>query len=974
MPSAPVFTQESRGLQISTPLPADAVLIERLTGHEDISELYEFELDLLLQPSLLPDSYDRGGDKKYLAFERLLGQEATVTLRVAGCPERSVHGLIARLAEGRTESGNGGRELVRCTAVLVPRLWLLTRRTFSRVFQGQTVPDVLKFYFETLWRLPYSFPRDPQRTYEKRPLCVQYQETDFDFVSRLMEEEGIRYHFTHASGGHQLVLRDDPLGHPVLPAPNPLPYAFYSAAPPNGAVITDWQTRGAVEPAEVKVRDFTLMLAGRSLMTPVKQAPDQVAVGQVTQKVKPAALRGVPDFGVAAGFAGRFDEVDRSGSAVPSWSDGVDGAADRAAVIRMQQAAGRSLTIEGSGTAAHMLPGHRFDLQGKEPATGQYLITRVEHTADQRGVYTPAGDGATVPYRNHFFGQPAALPYRPARTRAPQPVTHPTTATVVADPASVAPGGVACDKYGRVKVAFHWDAKDKWAGAESRCTCWLSVAQAWAGLQRGSFYIPRVGDEVIVSFLDGRPDRPVVTGSVHSMVTPPPFWDGGQDTVPNTVSGLRTATVGGGTDDYSMISVDDRKDNELVAIRANRDTSVYTKHDATANTDNDVTVQTGNDLTVKTGHNLTLRTGNNATNLVAVSQEEIVGYDGWMLGLKGLFTAGNFADVVPVPGNASYTYGGRLTSTIPMRTDITLGSLGSVFIDPLDYAFNKMMDASDLKTVLTAVGGKTDILYGNETRIMYGSLAKNFCLGQTMTSVLEWKASLTRLKVFSALHLACSAAAIFLPLAKAKASGTAAKVLGVVMTLNSLALTGVQVALKVYEKKQRITAVRTEIDQVRDFLNEKKDVAQETAGTVLKDRQDLSTYADALQAGKPGIHHHEVENQYGVQCGRYFLMSEGDVSVSSRSAVNQVAAETYSVAEKHTVAGENVITLVCGKSVVTMEKEQITLAVDRNCKIQIGKNKVALVCGSTSLEVTAAKITKLSQLIKQQSVSIQAQS
>src|SRR5262249_29220895 len=145
-------------------------------------------------------------------------------LQIAGCPTRYVHGIVAQLGEGFPLVERGDVAFVPVKAVLVPKLWLLTRRKFSRVFQEKTVKQVLESYFKDVWHLPYS-PTFLKRTYESRPLFVQYQESDFDFVSRLMEEEGIRYYFTHDRDCHTLVLRDDPMAHADVPAPTTLTFS-----------------------------------------------------------------------------------------------------------------------------------------------------------------------------------------------------------------------------------------------------------------------------------------------------------------------------------------------------------------------------------------------------------------------------------------------------------------------------------------------------------------------------------------------------------------------------------------------------------------------------------------------------------------------------------------------------------------------------------------------------------------------------
>ena len=522
----PTCDQQGRPLQIFTKLPENAVLIEKLTGTEGISELFQFELDLLLQPDLLPDSYKFSVPPKHY-FEDLLGQPAHVRIALPGRTNRVVHGIIARISEGTPLVGRGNVGLIRCRALLVPKLWLLTRRSFCRVFQAQTVPQILTTYLKDIWGLTCDLnvllppPEDPPKSpppepkYKPRNLCIQYQETDFDFLCRLMEEEGIRYYFTHSESDHTLVLSDATQVHPLCNPPLNIRYTNVVGGNRAAAAITDWEKSQAIEPMTYSVRDFSLLDSSK-LLNSSAALPDEVSIGPIKHKLKLDALSKVEVLDPQAGFASRFEA---DAEAVGKMTD----ESKRVAKIRAEQGACRSLAIEGKGDATQMLAGHYFILEGLESAAGPYFITRIEHHADYTSAYSgPAYSGPNeetpFAYRNQFRCLPLWLPYRPPTTQRETPIHYPITATVVGDsnpPADT--DKVVCDKYGRVKVQFHWNTAP---GGES--TCWLGVAQAWAGKQYGSFQIPRVGNEVIVSFLNGQRDRPVITGCVHDDQNLPP--------------------------------------------------------------------------------------------------------------------------------------------------------------------------------------------------------------------------------------------------------------------------------------------------------------------------------------------------------------------------------------------------------------------------------------------------------------------
>ena len=239
-------------------------------------------------------------------------------------------------------------------------------------------------------------------------------------------------------------------------------------------------------------------------------------------------------FAYPGAYAPRFDDIDGRGNARGKEMQKLHDDSERAARLRAQEAAAGSLRIEGAGSCAHFLPGHRFSLTHHFGGNGEYLLTRVEHTASIEGAYTSGDDASPARYENRFQAIPAALPFRPRRI-TPRPCIDGVQTATVTGPTN-AP--ICIDLYGRVKIKFHWDRSGPSDGASS---CWVRVAQTWAGPGYGAFFWPRVDHEVVVSFEYGDPDRPLITGSVYNDSNMPPF------PLPanQNMTGIKSSSMGG---------------------------------------------------------------------------------------------------------------------------------------------------------------------------------------------------------------------------------------------------------------------------------------------------------------------------------------------------------------------------------------------------------------------------------------------
>ncbi len=542
------YTQANRPLAITTPLGQDAVLLERFTGSEAISELFCFQLDLLAEQPV--------------AFDRLLGQQATLTVALTGQPKRFVTGIINRLSQGgRARAADGKTFLLRYQADLVPPLWRLTKRRQSRIFQHLSTVDILKRVLQSDWRLTVQF--HIVGTYAARDYCVQYHESDFAFVSRLMEEEGIFYFYLHTADGHTLVVSDAATSHPELPSPSTLLFDDGAGGQRPPQRIMSWQKSQQLTASKVDLWDYSFELPTRHLeaqqpivaSVPVDQQEHRL---DLPARVNGADMMQFLDY--PGEYAKRYDGVNKDGGDQPSDLQHIFQDNRRTAKVRMEEEAATALGVEGTSDCAHLLPGHRFTLDRHYYGNGAYLLTRVEHRASLENTYTSGPGAPAVLYENGFQGIPQALPYRPRRVTPRPLISGPQTAVVVGPPGAE----IFVDKYGRVKVQFHWDRQGK---NHPDSSCWVRVAQVWAGKTWGAFFWPRIGHEVVVAFEEGDPDQPLIVGSVYNAQNMPPL----ELPADRMLGGIKSCIFGGNPGvQFNAIIFHDRPGEEYVQVHSEK--------------------------------------------------------------------------------------------------------------------------------------------------------------------------------------------------------------------------------------------------------------------------------------------------------------------------------------------------------------------------------------------------------------------
>ena len=514
--------QQYRAIGVSCPLGDDVFLFEQMTGTETLGRLFEYHLEVL--------STDPNID-----FDKILGEN--ITLRLELIEEGSTRYLNGYACQFEQTEATGIYARYRLT--LRPWLWFLTRTADCRIFQNQTVPEIVEQVIKDQGfsdldpRLQGSFPR--------REYCVQYRETDFNFISRLLEEEGIYYYFQHANGKHVMVLANGPDSHEKISGYEKIPYY-----PPDQHDrrerdhINGWLASRQIQPGAYALNDYDFVSPNKGL-----------------RKVKP----------LERGHAQAHYEIYDYPGGYTQPGDG-----DHYAEIRIQELQAQWEIIHASGNARGIAPGCLFDLVN-HPRSDQnqsYLLVGASYRlqSDQYRSGGGGGGGSGGFYEADFQLLAVKHRFRPARV-TPKPVVQgPQTAVVVGKQGEE----IWTDKYGRIKCQFHWDRHGK---ADENSSCWVRVSQAVAGKGWGSFSMPRIGQEVIVDFLEGDPDLPIVTGRVYNGNNMPPY--GLPDNQTRTTLKTNSSKGGGG---FNEIRIEDKKDKEQIFIHAERNQDVRVKNDS----------------------------------------------------------------------------------------------------------------------------------------------------------------------------------------------------------------------------------------------------------------------------------------------------------------------------------------------------------------------------------------------------------
>ncbi|NRH24022.1 type VI secretion system Vgr family protein [Pantoea stewartii] len=511
--------------RITVQLPAQGLLFRRLSGREALSEAFVLEAELL--------STDARIDR-----QSLLGKPVTFTLPTDGLMSalnpRYINGKITRIGV-RSEELGGVRYAVYGLTV-EPDLWPMKRDRNLRIFQSQTVPQIVQ---TLLKEYAVNVETRLAGSYRVWEYCVQYQESSFDFISRLMELEGIYYFFRHEADKHTLVLCDAPDQHQPFPGYETI---AYHVTPSGGSVteegVSQWALAESVTPGIYSTDDYDFrkpnawMLQARQ--NPVSPTPGSVDVYD---------------------WPGHFVE---------------HGHGEYYARVRQEVWQAEHHEVSGSGTATGIAPGYTFALLNAPHFSdnGKYLVTSAYYDFEENSY--ASGDVGATRHNIDFTVLPAAVTFR-ARPETPWPKTHgPQTARVVGPKGE----SIWTDKYGRVKVKFHWD---RLAKGDDTSSCWVRVSSAWAGQGFGGVQIPRVNDEVVVDFINGDPDRPLIIGRVYNEASMPPW------ALPAaaTQMGFLSRSKDGTADTANALRFEDKAGEEQVWLQAQKNMDTNIKNDET---------------------------------------------------------------------------------------------------------------------------------------------------------------------------------------------------------------------------------------------------------------------------------------------------------------------------------------------------------------------------------------------------------
>ncbi|MDM9616391.1 type VI secretion system Vgr family protein [Kosakonia cowanii] len=594
--------------RITVQLPAEGLLFWKISGREALSEAFSFTLQLL-------------GTDARMDRSQLLGKPATVTLPTQGLSgSRYLNGKITRVAVSAVELSGTRYAVYQLT--VESDLWPMKRDRNLRIFQGQTVPQIVK---TLLGEYQVNIEDKLTGSYRTWEYCVQYQESSFDFISRLMELEGIAYHFKHEADKHTLVLTDAATQHQPFSGYEFIPY---HQTPSGGSTdeegISQWALEDSVTPGIYSLDDYDFRKPNAWLFQ-ARQNPNSPSPGAID----------VYD------WPGRFVE---------------HGHGEFYARIRQERWQVEHQQIEGTATAIGIAPGCTFQLTNAAffNDNGEYLVTAAHYNFEENR-YASGADSQTV-HRIDFSVIPSSVVFRPPQ-HTPWPRTYgPQTARVVGPQGE----SIWTDKYGRIKVKFHWD---RLAKGDDTSSCWVRVSSAWAGQGYGGVQIPRVGDEVVIDFINGDPDRPIVTGRVYNEASMPPW------ALPAaaTQMGFLSRSKDGSVDNANALRFEDKAGEEQVWIQAERNLDTHVKNDETRSVGGSQTVNITRDHSGKVAG-----THFQATQL---SHDEVIGGD-FTQKVQGNLTLASGSSIKLVTGQSALILGANGTVTLQCN-DFKIDALGS---------------------------------------------------------------------------------------------------------------------------------------------------------------------------------------------------------------------------------------------------------------------------------------------------------
>ena len=668
--------QQHRLAAVSSPLGEDVLLFTKMQASEQMGRPFEYQLTLL-------------SEEPGITFADIVGQSMTVRLTTPAGAERYFNGFVSRFVQKSSDAQSLTYNLSTYEATLVPWLWFLTRTADCRIFQEKKVPDIIKEVFREAGFT--DFEDRLSGTYRTWVYCVQYRETDFQFVSRLMEQEGIYYYFKHQDGKHIAVLADSIGAHETYPGYAEIPYRDVDSITETEHV-RHWKLEQTVRTGLYSLTDYDFEAPKKDLFSKA-----------LIKKDHSHAEYEVYD------YPGDYTVTD-------------DG--DNYTKIRIEQMQAPQETVSAQSNAYGISTGYIFKLTDHErpDQCREYLIKSTEITVTVDTYGTIRGGGGDGPeFECKFRAMDSSQPFRMPQITPKAVARGPQTAVVVG------PSGeeIWTDKYGRVKVQFHWDREGK---SDENSSCWIRVAQVWAGKTWGGIHIPRIGQEVIVDFLEGDPDQPIITGRVYNADEMPPY------ALPanQTQSTIKSRSSKDGTNqNFNEIRFEDKKDKEEIYFHAEKDFNRVVENNDTLKVgfektdDGDQAIEIHNNQKLTVGNSKS-KDGSQTIEIWKDLTETVKTGDETVKIEKGQRTVTIQKDdtLTVKQGNQSIKISmGKITTEAAQSIELKVGG-SSIKIDPTSITLKAAMitikgDASvDVKAPMTTVkGDATLILKGGMTMI-----------------------------------------------------------------------------------------------------------------------------------------------------------------------------------------------------------------------------------------------------------------
>ena len=609
------LTQENRQTRIDTPLGEDVLLLQQFSGTEALSQDYHYTMTVLSEDASIDGN-------------ALIGKRISVTYLDEDGRSRHFNGFVSCF-----EYNQQVEEPVKATSYsieMVPWLWFLRHNSDCQIFQEMTAPDIIKQIFQELGYT--DFRQELTESYPTREYCVQYRESDFNFVTRLMEEEGIFFYFEHTKDKHTLVLCDSPAGYYGLEETE---VCYTPVGQTRVKQLTSWRHVYEFRPGKIAQKDYNF-----------KKPTD----GLVTDQTSRVSFEGSSNLEVYE-YPGCYDE---------------SGKGDRLTKVRMEELEAEHDHVVGSGFYLNFAPGGKFDVDkhSRKAEEGRsYALVEV-HTEfrSNLGFDSHGGDD----FQNDFKCIPAETAFRPPRS-TPKPIVEgPQTAIVTTDGQEI-----VVDEHARVKVQFHWD---RYGQKDVNSSCWIRVSQVHAGKGWGMIDIPRQHEEVIVSFLNGDPDRPIITGRVYNGDNQPPFGLKGAGNNSKNKTRRGNSTKSYETDGFNEMTMDDTAGEEQIRIHAQYNMNTTVLNDQTLDVTNDRTNFIGNNESIEIINDQSVKVDNNQEIRVGVDQSTFVGGN-YLLSVADFLDSECGASHSFVIGQDSEAMIGQNSSEqIGMKKEITAGT------------------------------------------------------------------------------------------------------------------------------------------------------------------------------------------------------------------------------------------------------------------------------------------------------------